>query len=461
MSLESSATAQAGAVAHCGAVSRKQRLRRRVVIFSWVFGIATLVAGAIPFCLVDVYLPVGRLSESNSQTLQRVRCDAHTCDMGDINADPEFKEPDYILDKSTYYLLGTPTEDIPGFPLRYADTAFMRRFQTPASFPAPDGETWRIYSEVRSIGSARVAVLVGYAEKATWKIELPTNTPVIDNALRQEVDEIAGALRQEDDRIEFGGLARRRVAVDGYVVSDIATDEVLFSGYSMPMYYPHSRRLPRPGTRLFRAGRQIYIVRADSSDRLLVVNTSPVGDLLWLLGCSTLLLGAGFSGAYASGRTFLRKYFLLSDSSAHSYADALQLGEGLTVEFKRSISFDVQNSVDRVLETIAAFANTAGGTIFIGIEDNGKVHGLRLEGAKVRDALNERIHQSVRNRVRPSPVIRIAFLEAEGQTVCRIFVPRGEQPLHGLDGLIYVRDGPSDIKAPPERIVKLVEEYAV
>jgi ATP-dependent DNA helicase RecG len=131
------------------------------------------------------------------------------------------------------------------------------------------------------------------------------------------------------------------------------------------------------------------------------------------------------------------------------------------LSLKRSISFDVQNSVDRVLETIAAFANTAGGTIFIGIEDNGKVHGLRLEGAKARDALNERIYQSVRNRVRPSPVIQIAFLEAEGQTVCRIFVPRGEQPLHGLDGLIYVRDGPSDIKAPPERILKLVEEYAV
>ena len=183
-----------------------------------------------------------------------------------------------------------------------------------------------------------------------------------------------------------------------------------------------------PGTRLFRAGRQLYIVRADASDRLLVVNTSPAGDLLWLLGCSTLLLGASYSGAYASGRTFLRKYFLLTDSSAHSYADALQLGEGLTIEFKRSISFDVQHSVDRVLETIAAFANTAGGTIFIGVEDNGKVHGLRLEGTKARDALNERIHQSVRYRVRPSPVIQTAFLEAEGRTVCRILSLAGSNP---------------------------------
>jgi hypothetical protein len=42
--------------------------------------------------------------------------------MGDINADPEFKEPDYVLDKSTYYFLGMPTEEIPWLstaPCRY------------------------------------------------------------------------------------------------------------------------------------------------------------------------------------------------------------------------------------------------------------------------------------------------------------------------------------------------------
>jgi uncharacterized protein YuzE len=303
--------------------------------------------------------------------------------------------------------------------------------------------------------------MVGYAEKASWKMELPTNTTAVDAALRQQLDRIADALRQEDGRIEFGGPARRRIAADGYVVLDISTNEVLYSGYSLPMYFPRSRALPAPGTSVYRQGRQLYVVRADSNDYLLVVNTSQVGDLLSLLVLSALISAGGFTVAYRSGMTFLRKYFLLTDSSAHSVGDALRLGEGLTVEFKRGISFEVQNSVDRVLETIAAFANTADGTIFIGIEDNGNIHGLRFEGAKGPAALADRIHQVVRSRIRPVLLIQVDFVEAEGLTVCRVFVPRGEQPLHVLDGVIYVRDGASDIKAPPERVLKLIEEHAV
>jgi hypothetical protein len=201
----------------------------------------------------------------------------------------------------------------------------------------------------------------------------------VDAALHQQLDKIAGALRPAEGRLEFGEQARRKVAADGYVVLDIPKNEVLYGGYSLPMYFPHSRALPGTGTNLYRQGRQLYVVRADSNGRLSVVNTDKVGDLLSLLLLSTLILTGGFALAYRSGMTFLRKYFVLTASSAPSPADALRLGEGLTIEFKRSVSFDVQNSVDRVLETIAAFANTADGTIFIGIEDNGNLYGLRLD----------------------------------------------------------------------------------
>lgn len=222
--------AQPSAAADHKFLSPRRRLRRRVLIFSGISGVATALAGAIVFCVVDVYLPVSRLAETNAQTLQRIRCDVQTCDMSDINADPEFEAPDYILDRRTYFFFGTPTIDIPGFPLRYADPTFVHTFETPASFPSPDGESWRLYSAVRPVGSTSAAVMVGYAEKATWKMDLPTNTAAIDAALRLELDKIAGALRQEGGRIEFGGPARRRIAADGYVVLDLATNEVLYSG---------------------------------------------------------------------------------------------------------------------------------------------------------------------------------------------------------------------------------------
>ena len=43
--------------------------------------------------------------------------------------------------------------------------------------------------------------------------------------------------------------------------------------------------------------------------------------------------------------------------------------ESQTVEFKASFNEDV-------IETLAAFSNTKGGTVYIGVSDNGKVQGI-------------------------------------------------------------------------------------
>jgi hypothetical protein len=57
---------------------------------------------------------------------------------------------------------------------------------------------------------------------------------------------------------------------------------------------------------------------------------------------------------------------------------ALQLklihGESQTVEFKFEL-----NSARKIAATLSAFANTDGGTLLIGVKDNGSVAGIRLE----------------------------------------------------------------------------------
>jgi ATP-dependent DNA helicase RecG len=49
----------------------------------------------------------------------------------------------------------------------------------------------------------------------------------------------------------------------------------------------------------------------------------------------------------------------------------IQQPESKTLEFKRDLS-----SLRPIIKTIIAFANTAGGTLIIGIEDGGKVIGI-------------------------------------------------------------------------------------
>ncbi|MFA5889928.1 MAG: ATP-binding protein [Actinomycetota bacterium] len=52
--------------------------------------------------------------------------------------------------------------------------------------------------------------------------------------------------------------------------------------------------------------------------------------------------------------------------------ELLRRPEGKTLEFKRDLS-----SPDRALRTIVAFANTAGGVLLVGVEDQaGRVRGV-------------------------------------------------------------------------------------
>ncbi len=61
--------------------------------------------------------------------------------------------------------------------------------------------------------------------------------------------------------------------------------------------------------------------------------------------------------------------------------DLLKEGESETVEFKPSLS-----QMDKITESISAFSNTKGGTVVIGVGDNGEV--LGVEEIKERNQLS-------------------------------------------------------------------------
>lgn len=58
--------------------------------------------------------------------------------------------------------------------------------------------------------------------------------------------------------------------------------------------------------------------------------------------------------------------------------DMIETGESSTVEFKRKTTNPV-----KLAKEISAFANTKGGYLFIGVEDNGKIVGVHSEKADI------------------------------------------------------------------------------
>jgi len=136
---------------------------------------------------------------------------------------------------------------------------------------------------------------------------------------------------------------------------------------------------------------------------------------------------------------------------SRSHQDPLSYGsgEGQNVEFKRGISDDANRTgpvEDELLKSVAAFANTNDGVILIGIDDAGHVKGLALD-FKQRDKLEQKIHQLIRTRLRPTPPVRVAFEEVRGLVIAKVEVGRGDSPAYMLGGTIYLRKGSADVQA--------------
>jgi ATP-dependent DNA helicase RecG len=104
----------------------------------------------------------------------------------------------------------------------------------------------------------------------------------------------------------------------------------------------------------------------------------------------------------------------------------ISLGEGQTLEFKRSASEDFGREM-------VAFANSIGGMILIGIDDNGTVVGVdqpnRIKG---------QIQSTARNL---EPPLRVQVETVDSIMV--VTVPQSSDSPHSSGGRFYLREGAS------------------
>lgn len=121
------------------------------------------------------------------------------------------------------------------------------------------------------------------------------------------------------------------------------------------------------------------------------------------------------------------------------------------IEFKAKFT-------EEIYKEIIAFANTNGGIIYIGIDDNGNVIGLD-------DADKEytRITNGIRDAIMPDITIFVRFTIQENKVV-RITVNEGTNKPYYLKGKglkpsgVYVRQGTSSASASPEKIRQMIKE---
>lgn len=132
----------------------------------------------------------------------------------------------------------------------------------------------------------------------------------------------------------------------------------------------------------------------------------------------------------------------------------MKFEESPTLELKRQV-------VDSLQKTIIAFANTRGGTIYIGVDDDGTVVGVDCPDQEMLKITN-----MVRDAIKPDLVMFLSysFEENNGKRIIRIEVQKGTRAPYYLrsKGLrpegIFVRQGTSTVPAGENAIRQMIVE---
>jgi hypothetical protein len=108
-----------------------------------------------------------------------------------------------------------------------------------------------------------------------------------------------------------------------------------------------------------------------------------------------------------------------------------------------------------VIADISAFANTNGGTLFLGLGADPK---KEIAGVAKSDQVIAQLEKEIGNRISPHLHCTIGSHETGGKTILRVLVPRGEDPPYVVDDYkIYVRTESETSQAVRDEIVGLVE----
>ncbi|MCK5848938.1 MAG: putative DNA binding domain-containing protein [Caldisericia bacterium] len=132
----------------------------------------------------------------------------------------------------------------------------------------------------------------------------------------------------------------------------------------------------------------------------------------------------------------------------------MDFSESSLVELKQQIVSDIR-------KTIVAFANTAGGTIYIGIDDDGIVVGIAKPDEEMLQVSN-----MIRDAIRPDITMFVSCKKEniKGKNVIKVSVQRGTECPYYLTkkGLkpsgVYVRQGTSSVPASEFAIRMMIKE---
>jgi hypothetical protein len=133
--------------------------------------------------------------------------------------------------------------------------------------------------------------------------------------------------------------------------------------------------------------------------------------------------------------------------------NAREEGPSIVQDFHESMT-EKGGKLYEVIANVCAFANTNGGTLFIGVGPNPKTPPAGVPDAAKAVALLER---EIGRKIAPALAVTVDVQETRGKRIIRVMVPRSPETPYAVEGSkIYVRDEDETGLAVRDEIVTLV-----
>ena len=144
-------------------------------------------------------------------------------------------------------------------------------------------------------------------------------------------------------------------------------------------------------------------------------------------------------------------------------------GENSSQEFKSSLRTNLKTGkADKVIElawlkSVAAFMNSEGGTLLIGVNDDGGVDGVEVDAFENHDKCRLHVKNLVNQHIGAefSRYIECDLIIKDGKTIVVITCEKAVDPVFlkvGKNEDFFIRSGPSSVRLSMSQMVKYLEQ---
>ena len=160
--------------------------------------------------------------------------------------------------------------------------------------------------------------------------------------------------------------------------------------------------------------------------------------------------------------------FKRSEPIKEEILEMIKKGENETLEFKSTLRTNLHtNEIDKkveysALKTIAAFLNSKGGTLLIGISDNGEIVGTEKDNFSNKDKVSLHLSNIIKTRLGKNALslVKDNFTEVDKKTILKIDCRKSKKPVFlkspDNEEEFYIRGGPSNTQIKGSELVEYI-----